>query len=510
MFWNLPGQLLVSSNSIVELVQREHSTVVPSWSRTFLSDDYCWGVGAIERDDGSIIVLGNSRVINDYWNYSLWLWCLDSDCVLLWNQCVPASNFRRADSILRSDDGGCFVAGSQGMGENSSTFVFRFDPLGQMVWNSTMSWSDSRSVSDACLLPDGELILAGDCYDPNYSFQSWALKMTDAGDIVWNRTYKPYPSMGSDVISAVPSTQGGVLLVGEILDSSYGYGLAMQLNLNGDLVWVWKNEDRNSAFYDVQECENGDLLFVGYYYSSFLATDGQILAVRTKGDTTQIWKETYSIPFFGWAASLEKLDAVTYIIGTNEAGNYQVGFLFLDGDGGIIYGLEPNYDSTFLRDMIQCQDGDILTVGSQGTAMWIARWQREKAPTPPILSIQAVEALAGDVLLTWLPSQDSDGYVTYYQLEMASRVYYYYTTTEFTVTNTITKLTNLDDGWYWFRVRAIDDLGGISQWSNDVVLSLNRTIALQFTLGRISIGFICGAAITITLYTGIQMRKHRT
>ncbi len=509
LLWSPVGQFSVSVNSVLEVVQGEHSTVVPSWDWSFQSDDFCWGAGVVERDDGSVIVLGNSRFIDDYWNYSLWLWCLDVDGVLLWNRCVPASNLRRAESILNSDDDGCYVAGSQGIGENSSTFVLRFNSSGQLDWNVTLSWTDSRTVSDACRLADGSLILAGDCYDPEFSFQPWVVKMNESGDILWNRTYKAFQDLGSDIITVKPSMEGGILLVGEIWDTTYGYGLAMEIDSNGDLEWAWRFEERNSAFYDMEECENGDLLFVGYSYTFLLGTDGQILVVRTDGNRTQIWRETYNIPFYGWAIALERLDSETYLLGTNEAGNYQVGFLILDDNGGIIYGLEPDFESSYLYDMIGCREGDILTVGSQGTALWIARWKREKAPTPPILLLQAVGALTGDVLLTWQPSQDSDGYITHYQLQIATQGDFANIISELDIYDKSIRLTNLIDGWYWFRVRAIDDLGGISQWSNDVGVLLDSEMALQLILGGASIVTIIVSIIAVVLYTVIQMRRHK-
>lgn len=87
-------------------------------------------------------------------------------------------------------------------------------------------------------------------------------------------------------------------------------------------------------------------------------------------------------------------------------------------------------------------------------------------PTIPILSSLTSPSTTGNFTVSWSTSTDVDGSVSHYQLQMATSAAFSTILQEWNTTQTSQPVTNLSNGTYYFRIRAIDNEENPSDWSN--------------------------------------------
>lgn len=87
-------------------------------------------------------------------------------------------------------------------------------------------------------------------------------------------------------------------------------------------------------------------------------------------------------------------------------------------------------------------------------------------PTTPILANPGETSTTGNFTVTWSASSDVDGTVNHYQLQMSTSPSFSLITAEWNTSLTNRPITGLTNGTYYFRVRAIDNNGEPSDWSN--------------------------------------------
>jgi hypothetical protein len=98
-------------------------------------------------------------------------------------------------------------------------------------------------------------------------------------------------------------------------------------------------------------------------------------------------------------------------------------------------------------------------------------YEYNDVPSTPVLNDPGTTDTDGNFTVSWSASTD-DGYIDHYVLQMSSSAAFTTILNSWTPTGTSHAITGLSNGTYHYRVRAVDDDGVSSPWSNDEAIEV--------------------------------------
>jgi hypothetical protein len=304
------------------------------WSKTF---GYATACCVAQAGDGSLLIAAQSAKDYQYTghlgfhynNLSGILINVDLKGQVLWNKSLPIL----PKVMIPTNDGGFVIAGEIhtffGYSETDvSTFtidqsfasLIKIDDDGTVVWNQTYNLSGQpipnpaehisfgagvgANVGILLQTSDGGYLLGGAYSMNSYAFAPWTIKpwliKTDAsGNSTWTKVYATdsdtnEPDIAGSVYSAVQTTNGGFLLVGNI------NGLALtKTDSSGNIIWgkspVPNSDAKNYTTYNsIARAPDGGYLLVGVK-NYYINNEGSYFAYLEKVDDSfnQVWNVTY-------------------------------------------------------------------------------------------------------------------------------------------------------------------------------------------------------------------------
>jgi len=210
------------------------------WQRTYGgSDSHNYPYSFQITSDGGYIVAGGAYSISAEDN-DAWVLKLTSSGDIEWKNTYGGGSGDRATSIQQTEDGGYIVAGwtsSFGAGEGD-LWILKLTSSGDIEWQRTYGGSSDEYWSEIQETSDGGYIVAV----ATESFgaggaDSWILKLTSSGDIVWQRTYGG--SLDDNGTSIQETGDGGYIVAGETQSFGAGHwdGWILKLTSSGDIEW---------------------------------------------------------------------------------------------------------------------------------------------------------------------------------------------------------------------------------------------------------------------------------
>jgi hypothetical protein len=261
--------------------------------------------------DGGYIVAGctgsiSGDVTGNNGGEDFWIVKLSATGDLIWQKNLGGTGNDFAYSIQITPDGGYIVAGSinstdgdvTGNHGNNDAWVVKLSVTGVTLWQKALGGTGYDLAISILPAPDGGYIVAGftvstdgDVTGNHGGEDAWIVKLTSAGDLLWQKTFG---GSGDDRASSIQITpDGGYIVSGETYSTngdvtgSHGYSDAwvMKLSTSGALVW---QKALGGNFYD-------------YAYCTQLATDaGYIIAGSTESDNGDVignhgWSDAWII-----------------------------------------------------------------------------------------------------------------------------------------------------------------------------------------------------------------------
>jgi hypothetical protein len=301
----------------------------------------------------------------------------------------PNINLR---ALLPTSDGG-FVFGDtsfSGADGNKTSlnhgisdyWVVRVDSNGNKVWDQTFGGSGAEYLQTVLKTSDGGLFLAGRSFSPvsgnksstNFGFGDyWVVRVDANGRKLWDQSFG---EAGNDILTtALPTTDGGFLLAGS-------YGL-VRLDASGQQLWHRPIESTNfGSLVTVQPSIDSGFIFGGSY--RYLAAsnryDIDYSVMRVGADGWPIWSRTFGGDSEDTLKSVLTLpDGGTLLGGysssetggTKSSPNYggnDYWVVRVDGAGNKLWDRSfggSNYDKLYY--LVPTADGGVILVGNSGS-----------------------------------------------------------------------------------------------------------------------------------------------
>lgn len=205
----------------------EHHTIGESVARTL---------------DGGYIIAGYvSEIDATPAHQKLWLIRTDENGICLWTYLSDRDDNDAGGSVVAAADGGFVVAGLT-HSENptlSDVYVVKVDGSGYRLWENTFGTALCDEARCIVASPDGGYVIAGStCRPDSGQVDMYVLKIDDAGDKVWEKTYGgPLDDYASGIAAA---SGGGYVVVGTTdsygpVGMSYSNVYVIQISENGEL-----------------------------------------------------------------------------------------------------------------------------------------------------------------------------------------------------------------------------------------------------------------------------------
>ena len=229
-----------------------------------------------------------------------------------WARSIGGSDFEQIVSATPTSDGGYVVGGrfkssSIQVGEYTLTksesnyfdgMIIKYNSSGEVEWAKSIGESRDESISSVTSTSDGGII-AGGYFEgtiqvgeytltANGNVDGMVIKYDSEGKVEWA---KSLGGSGSDqIVSATPTSDGGIAAVGDFLSGSIQVGeytltnngsrdvIIIKYSSSGDVEWVKSvgGNDRDEVT-SVTEAKDGSIIVGGYFASKNIEVDGKTL-----------------------------------------------------------------------------------------------------------------------------------------------------------------------------------------------------------------------------------------
>ncbi len=192
----------------------------------------------IPTDEGGIVTVGNTT-INFFSEPSMgidyWIAKLDNNGAILWEKIYGGSGDEFATDVKQTPDGGFIVCGytssndgdvsgihvSEGNNSLTSDFwILKLDSSGNLEWQKCFGGTDNEGAYSILIDNDGNYVISGysksengDVLDNIESLDVWIIKISPAGELLWEKNYGG--SSSETAYSVLQTTDNGYIIAGE-------------------------------------------------------------------------------------------------------------------------------------------------------------------------------------------------------------------------------------------------------------------------------------------------------
>src|SRR5437667_155717 len=191
--------VLVSIQAVAVMAQV--SDPIPTWAKTYHATGAAETANSMQQTaDGGYIVAGSTNSSGVPGHPHAWVLKLDALGNVVWQKTYGGNGPDGACSVQQTTDGGYIVAGDLGTfggchvaGSQNQAWVFKLDPMGNIVWQRT--YLRSASADSIQQTSDGGFIVAGDASgwgaQGNCIFpcpHAWVFKLDALGNVIWQKS----------------------------------------------------------------------------------------------------------------------------------------------------------------------------------------------------------------------------------------------------------------------------------------------------------------------------------
>ena len=304
------------------------------WSKTYGGSKDDRGQSLVQTQDGGFALTGYA--MSDDGDGSVnkgfhdnWILKLDAQGTIEWEKSYGFSGHDHSYDILDSGDGGFFFTGflditsarADGNTEKSSSLTrhgvgefwgTKIDEKAKVEWRGYYGGTNNDRAHSVVRSDDGGYVMAGftesDDFDINNSrgsYDFWAVKIDDDGDLVWQGSFG---GTGIERAQDIAKTNdGGYVITGSTfsndVDVSQNHGASdiWLIKIDGNGNKIWDKSYGGSQFEDAQSVtlsKDGGFIIVGNSKSAdmdsnFNAGENDIWVLKTDKEGNMIWQKSF-------------------------------------------------------------------------------------------------------------------------------------------------------------------------------------------------------------------------
>jgi hypothetical protein len=320
------------------------------WQKTYggVKNDYLFSIR--QTTDGGYIAVGYTYSFGAG-GTDVWLLKLDSNGNVIWQNTYGSIYFDYGNDVQQTNDGGYIVAGDFKSGSSSSggMWVIKTDNLGNLIWDQVFHSDGFEHGQTIKQTNDEGYIVAG---TKDMSFVPWIIKLANNGNIIWQKAY----STSGSLYSIIQTYDGGYIASGETSSFSGGSQSdiwALKLTNGGDIAWQKRYGATASEWArSVIQTPDGGYALAGRTWENsvmdfwVMKTDaqGKVYSCNTVNDTDISTANTTATGVSGGATvqSSNALASNTNILGQNSAAQTNIICEGIDSDADGIPDSEDN------------------------------------------------------------------------------------------------------------------------------------------------------------------------
>lgn len=287
------------------------------WIKTYGGSHNDRANDAVELDDGTIVVVGETGskdgdVQKNSGGLDMWVIALDKNGEFLWQKVLGGREKDGAMQIEKTQDGFVVVGSTDSPDGDIYDFkgkkdvwVIKFNKNNDILWKKTYGGSHIEEAYDLLITPENDILISGTTFSTDGIIEKahgggdfWLLKLTDFGEIAWQKTYGGSSMEGANSVSL---TQDSCILIagtsisknGDLTSNKGMYDAwALKVDSSGKIIWQKSfGGEGNDAFYKFVELPNSDYLGIGTAGSD----DGDYSGIKSYGGY-DFWLATFRDP----------------------------------------------------------------------------------------------------------------------------------------------------------------------------------------------------------------------
>ncbi len=337
---------------------REGNTL---WSRTYGGSMDDRGQSVIQTSDGGFALTGyamsaDGDASNNEGFHDNWVLKLDGQGGIQWERSFGFSGHDHSYDLVETLGGGLFFVGflditsarADGYDEKAYTLTrhgvgefwgTKLDAEGQLEWRTYFGGTNNDRAHAVVRAHDQGYVMAGfsesddfDISNPKGSYDFWVVKVSEAGEMLWENSYG---GTGIDIAQDISQTEdGGYIIAGSTISA------------------------------------DGDVAF------SKGGSDAWVVKIDSRGNL--LWERTYGGSGFDAAESVRPAKDGGFIIASNSrssdgdvgsnAGENDLWVFKIDSGGTLLW--EQSYGGSGLEfgfDAVETEDGSILVLGESNS-----------------------------------------------------------------------------------------------------------------------------------------------
>ncbi|MBL4606069.1 MAG: hypothetical protein JKY02_10515 [Flavobacteriaceae bacterium] len=267
------------------------------WEKSFGFSGLDQGTSLIETSDNHLLIsgvldvtasggLGNTgRNLNRHAGGDYWALKVSATGNVVWSRYYGGSFTDTPAGAIETSANGFIFAGASDSNDvdisnNKGAYDFwvvKSNAGGNLVWQKSFGGSEIDEARGIISSGDGNYIVVGDTRSNeqditlnNGAADLWVIKISEAGNLLWNRSFG---GSSFDVARSINATNdGGFVIAGSSRSSDGNVGnnqgqndaWIVKINNNGQLVWETTAGGSNIDFaYDAVQLQNGTIIAVG-------------------------------------------------------------------------------------------------------------------------------------------------------------------------------------------------------------------------------------------------------
>jgi len=248
--------------------------------------------GARQTIDGGVVVCGFT-IASQFGDNDIFVTKLDDSSNVVWSKIIGGPGNDQAVYMDTTFDGGFIICGSTNSFSNTfDPFAMKIDNSGNILWaNYYFFWNDDKGAYITPTADFGYIMTGGSNSNGAGGYDAFSMKLDASGGIMWCRAYGGLLDDYGAAIRQAPD--GGYLIAGNTI--SFGNaGEVYAVKIFGDGGYSWSNSYGSLGIDNVRDLAavSGGYVFCGSTTSFGVAIeDGYIFSIDNNGFL--YWSRTF-------------------------------------------------------------------------------------------------------------------------------------------------------------------------------------------------------------------------